>query len=105
MGADVARRRLTEEIPHVGLKQVALEEGLQRGSRHRGYISLVTSVPLLQRQTRIARGQTLRPRVRERDHAADVVAHLPGVEPRRRDVPAEVRAERRVAKHRRYATQ
>src|SRR5450755_2599061 len=95
--ANVARRRLSDETPHVGLKQVALEKGVQRGGRHLAYVSVVASIPLLERQTWISRGHTLRLRVRERDHAADIVAHLPGVEPRRRDVPAEVRAERRVA--------
>src|SRR5438874_2607543 len=58
----------------------------------------MTPVPLLERQARISVSQALCLRVRERDHAADVVAHLPDVEPGRGDVPAEIRAELRIAR-------
>src|ERR1700682_1009907 len=82
MGADVARLRLTDETPHVGLEQVALEKGVQRGGRHLAYVSVMTSVSLLQRQTRISVGQALGLRVRERHHAAGIVTHLASVEAR-----------------------
>src|SRR6266568_5595207 len=105
MRADVARLRLADKIPHVGLEQVALEKGVQRGGRHLDYVSGVASVALLERQTRISIGQTLGSRVRERDHAADIVADLAGVEARRGDVPAKIGSQRRVAQYRGNAAQ
>ena len=76
MRADIARRRLTDETPHVGLEQVALEKGVQRGGRHLAYVSVMASVTLLQRQAWISIGQALGSRVRERNHAANIIAHL-----------------------------
>src|SRR5438876_6922637 len=105
MGADVARRRLIDEIEHVGLKQVALYPGVLSRKDHLTHVCLVTSVALLQRQTRISVAQALGLRMREWDHAADIVAYLAHVKARRRDVPAEIGSQRRIAQHRGNAAQ
>src|SRR5205814_10403148 len=95
--ANIARLRLSDETDHVLREQVALPPGVARRVLHRHHVRGMTPVPLLERQARISVSHALCLRVRERDHAADVVAHLPDVEPGRGDVPAEIRAEWRVA--------
>jgi len=47
MGADVARRRLIDKVPNVGLKQVALQPSIDSRSRHRG-LNDDLNVPVLQ---------------------------------------------------------
>src|SRR5438445_11608051 len=98
MGADVARLRLTDETPHVGLEQEALEKGVQRGGRHLAYVSVMGSVTLLQRQARVAPDQTFSEGVGERNPATRVVAYLALMESTRGDVPAQIRPERRLQK-------
>src|SRR6267378_4323392 len=96
--ADVARNRLRYERVAVRRQQIALVVRVVCGGCNRRDIPGVrVVVTLLKREARIAGSQALRLGLGEGHHSADVVAHLAGVEAACRDVPAEVRTERRVA--------
>src|SRR6185503_5756630 len=91
----VARRSLGV---HVALARRIVCSGFDRG-----HIARVGPVALLQRQARLLTREALRLGLGEGNHAADIVAHLPSMESRRSDVPAEIRPERCIAQHSRYA--
>src|SRR5882672_4519531 len=75
------------------------------GSPDRKDISRVSTVALLQRQARVAAGQTLGSCLGKRNPAALVVAHLALVETARGDVPAQISTERRLEQHHRHTAE
>ena len=70
---------------------------LSADSGDRRHVPRMIAVALCQRKARIAGDHPLRQRLGERDPAALVIAHLALVKSRRGDVPAKIRAERRLS--------
>ena len=92
----VAGIRFSDQGSGISLQQKAGRGRIGGGLRHRLHVARVRAIALFKRQARIARSKALRARLRERDHAADVVTQLALVERScaiGSDVPADVGAE------------
>jgi hypothetical protein len=98
---NVACLGLRDQRIRVFLQQETSGERIGRGSLDRSDVPGVITLALLQRQARVAVGQTLAPRLGKRNPAALVITHLALVKTACSDVPAQIGAERRCYSKRR----